>query len=128
MSKSGTGILCELTMRCRAEGEHNQTDQEYWLPDYLRHSHYGTSMGLWKRHAYLGRPPPLPSKFNTQDASPLLGVSKGGIEIRYSGDFLSPVGSIRADHPIPPSCGLYYFEVHILCKGDDGYFQFLCVT
>lgn len=29
--------------------------------------------------------------------------------------------SVRATHPIPPACGLYYFEVKIVSKGRDGY-------
>ena len=29
--------------------------------------------------------------------------------------------SVRATHPIPASCGLYYFEVRIVSKGRDGY-------
>lgn len=29
--------------------------------------------------------------------------------------------SVRATHPIPASCGLYYFEVKIVSKGRDGY-------
>ncbi|XP_077298586.1 ran-binding protein M isoform X2 [Arctopsyche grandis] len=29
--------------------------------------------------------------------------------------------SVRATHPIPPACGLYYFEVRIVSKGRDGY-------
>ena len=28
---------------------------------------------------------------------------------------------MRATHPIPASCGLYYFEVRIVSKGRDGY-------
>ena len=28
--------------------------------------------------------------------------------------------SVRATHPIPPSCGIYYFEVKIISKGRDG--------
>jgi Ran-binding protein 9/10 len=28
--------------------------------------------------------------------------------------------SVRADHPIPPLTGIYYFEVKILSKGRDG--------
>jgi len=28
---------------------------------------------------------------------------------------------VRATHPIPPACGLYYFEVKIVSKGRDGY-------
>jgi len=29
--------------------------------------------------------------------------------------------SVRATHPIPASCGIYYFEVKIVSKGRDGY-------
>lgn len=29
--------------------------------------------------------------------------------------------SVRATHPIPAACGIYYFEVKIVSKGRDGY-------
>lgn len=29
--------------------------------------------------------------------------------------------SVRTPSPIPPACGLYYFEVKIISKGRDGY-------
>lgn len=29
--------------------------------------------------------------------------------------------SVRATHPIPAACGVYYFEVKIISKGRDGY-------
>lgn len=29
--------------------------------------------------------------------------------------------SVRATHPIPSACGIYYFEVKIISKGRDGY-------
>lgn len=32
--------------------------------------------------------------------------------------------SVRADHPIPPLTGIYYFEVKILSKGRDGYVKY----
>lgn len=28
--------------------------------------------------------------------------------------------SVRSTHPIPASCGIYYFEVKIISKGRDG--------
>lgn len=28
--------------------------------------------------------------------------------------------SVRATHPIPAACGIYYFEVRIISKGRDG--------
>jgi hypothetical protein len=29
--------------------------------------------------------------------------------------------AVRTDHPIPPGCGMYYYEVEILNKGIRGY-------
>ena len=43
----------------------------------------------------------------------LLGVGAG----KTDGD----AAAVRANHPIPPQCGLYYFEVEIVSKGRDGY-------
>jgi len=31
--------------------------------------------------------------------------------------------SVRATHPIPTSCGIYYFEVKVISKGRDGYVE-----
>lgn len=36
--------------------------------------------------------------------------------------------SVRATHPIPAACGVYYFEVKIISKGRDGYgHETLCI-
>lgn len=29
--------------------------------------------------------------------------------------------SVRADTPVPPDCGLYYYEVTVLNRGRDGF-------
>lgn len=29
--------------------------------------------------------------------------------------------AVRADKPMPPQCGLFYYEVAILSKGKEGY-------
>lgn len=29
--------------------------------------------------------------------------------------------SVRANFPMRPQCGIYYFEMHVLSKGSDGY-------
>jgi hypothetical protein len=97
--------------------------QEYWLPNYLKRTQYGASIDHWQQHSNMGysRPSYLPSRLDEEDSSHLLEVTEGGLEIKYVGDLVSAVGSIRADYPIPSTCGWYYFEVRILCKGDDGY-------
>jgi hypothetical protein len=43
------------------------------------------------------------------------------MEERGSIVVLKDASSVRATHPIPASCGLYYFEVKIVSKGRDGY-------
>ena len=50
------------------------------------------------------------------------------IEIGYSCNLTSGSGksdndaaTVRANHPIFPSCGIFYFEVQIISKGRDGF-------
>ncbi|KAF4332329.1 RANBPM-like protein [Fusarium beomiforme] len=92
-------------------------------------SHRGMS------HTVIERPPafeddddlaPLPTKWNKDD-------QWGGIEIQADGRTVKYVGpksnqhdqdhmacAVRADHYMPPQCGIYYFEVQIAtAKRDD---------
>ena len=43
------------------------------------------------------------------------------IYITGIGKAAKDAASVRATHPIPPSCGIYYFEIKIISKGRDGY-------
>ena len=36
------------------------------------------------------------------------------------GKSLKDSASVRASHPIPAACGIYYFEVKVICKGKNG--------
>lgn len=65
----------------------------------------------------------LPTKWATcrEDKAQTLEVMGAGLEVKYSGpkspqerDF--EAYAIRADHPMPLQCGLYYFEVTVLTK------------
>ncbi|KAK1476961.1 SPRY domain-containing protein [Colletotrichum cuscutae] len=68
---------------------------------------------------------PLPTRWNRDDKYGALDILSDGLEVRYIG----PRGqterdheafSIRADNPMPPQCGIYYFEVQVLSgKRDD---------
>jgi hypothetical protein len=108
-------ISHELTGRFRAHVLDNM-DDEYGLPEYLT-DNYGTSVMSWKH--YGGNPPAhLPSRLNMRDSSPLL---YGDLELEYIADMFSKPGCIRTDNPIPSLCRVFYFEVTILCKGDEGY-------
>lgn len=64
---------------------------------------------------------PVPTCWNKDDKFPGLEVLAGGQEVKYSGVTNSnerdhDACSIRADHPMPVQCGLYYYEVTILSK------------
>eukprot|EP00035_Acanthoeca_spectabilis_P024446 m.453835 g.453835 ORF g.453835 m.453835 type:complete len:433 (-) comp20562_c0_seq1:25-1323(-) len=64
----------------------------------------------------------VPTCWNEKDKSPLLEVTQG-LQVKYQGrgDSDKDAASVRANHPIQPSLGLFYFEVTIKNKGRDGY-------
>ncbi|KAK6583314.1 hypothetical protein PZA11_004390 [Diplocarpon coronariae] len=64
---------------------------------------------------------PLPSKWNSQDKYGGLEVLSDGQEVKFTGpkserDRDLEACAIRADHPMPPQCGIYYFEVTIISR------------
>jgi len=66
---------------------------------------------------------PLPRSWNTKDKYNYIGLSQSNLRVHYKGHGKThkDASSVRATHPIPASCGLYYFEVKIVSKGRDGY-------
>jgi len=83
---------------------------------------------------------PLPTQWNENDKSSHLTVSPNGREVSFNGTrfvislivYLPSLGhsntldtrdaaAVRADCPIPPACGIYYYEVTILDRGNKGY-------
>lgn len=66
--------------------------------------------------------PQLPSQWKEYDKEGLE-ISSDGLELRCTGTTKTQeqnAAAARADFPIPPQSGLYYFEVTILSKGKDG--------
>ncbi|TGO30833.1 hypothetical protein BPAE_0003g01180 [Botrytis paeoniae] len=64
---------------------------------------------------------PLPSKWSTTDKFGALEVTSDGFEVKLTGpksmnDRDNEASAIRSDHPMPPQCGIYYFEVTILSR------------
>lgn len=67
---------------------------------------------------------PLPSRWNESDKYSGLDVLGDGLEIRYMGPANKPdheAAAVRANHPMPPQCGIYYYEVTMLAKSTEGY-------
>jgi hypothetical protein len=67
---------------------------------------------------------PLPSRWNDSDKYAGLDLLNDGLEVRYMGlpnKHDHEAAAVRADHPMPRQCGIYYFEVTILAKPKEGY-------
>ena len=69
---------------------------------------------------------PLPSKWNSLDKYGGIEVIQEGQEVKFTGvksasDRDYEACSIRADHPMPPQCGIYYFEVIIISRKREEY-------
>lgn len=68
------------------------------------------------------QPMPLPSRWSDQDKYPGLDITNGGLDVRYSGAASKAdieAASVRADFPMSPACGVFYFEVTINSKSKD---------
>ncbi|XP_023564071.1 ran-binding protein 10-like isoform X1 [Octodon degus] len=66
---------------------------------------------------------PLPHSWSPKDKYNYIGLSQGNLRVHYKGHGKNhkDAASVRATHPIPAACGIYYFEVKIVSKGRDGY-------
>ncbi|XP_017465202.1 PREDICTED: ran-binding protein 9 [Rhagoletis zephyria] len=66
---------------------------------------------------------PLPRCWSPHDKCLSIGLSQNNLRVHYKGvgNKHSDAASVRTAHPIPPACGLYYFEVKIISKGKNGY-------
>jgi Ran-binding protein 9/10 len=66
---------------------------------------------------------PLPSKWSDEEKNAGLDVLGEGLEIRYNGPSSKTdmdAAAARADYPMSPQCGIYYFEVEIKNKSREG--------
>ncbi|XP_005096797.1 ran-binding protein 9 [Aplysia californica] len=66
---------------------------------------------------------PLPRSWSPKDKFSFIGLSQNNLRVHYKGvgKTHKDAASVRATHPIPASCGVYYFEVKVISKGRDGY-------
>ncbi|KAG8513073.1 Ran-binding protein 9, partial [Galemys pyrenaicus] len=64
---------------------------------------------------------PLPRSWSPKDKFSYIGLSQNNLRVHYKGHGKTPkdAASVRATHPIPAACGIYYFEVKIVSKGRD---------
>ncbi|KAJ5698200.1 SPla/RYanodine receptor SPRY [Penicillium macrosclerotiorum] len=66
---------------------------------------------------------PLPSQWSSSDKYSGLELSNDGLDVRYTGPVHKhdhEAAALRADHPMPPQCGIYYYEIKIESKPKEG--------
>ena len=66
--------------------------------------------------------PSLPSRWAELDQMGGLKVEANGLDVRVSNDIKlhdHEALAARSDHPMPPQCGIYYYEVTIISRGKD---------
>ncbi|KAL9046245.1 MAG: hypothetical protein Q9214_000872 [Letrouitia sp. 1 TL-2023] len=88
-------------------------------------SHRGVSYEIIEHQpseVYAGHPP-LPSRWAETDKHGVIKISANGLEVRSEAGVKlqdHEAAAARTDYPMPPSCGIYYYEVTILAKGKEG--------
>ncbi|KAI7891797.1 concanavalin A-like lectin/glucanase domain-containing protein [Mucor mucedo] len=67
----------------------------------------------------------LPTFWNSKDKSKNIDVGTNGLDLSYSylgpGQKESDAALVRANFPMRPQCGIFYFEMKVISKGNDGY-------
>lgn len=67
---------------------------------------------------------PLPTRWNEHDRFGGLELHSDGLDVQFVGPGRSQenieAAAVRADYPMAPQCGIYYYEVVILSKGKEG--------
>ncbi|KAJ5312959.1 hypothetical protein PENANT_c018G01476 [Penicillium antarcticum] len=66
---------------------------------------------------------PLPTQWSSDDKCSALELSNDSLDVRYAGPVHkhdNEAAALRTDHPMPPQCGIYYFEVKIESKPKEG--------
>ncbi|KAH0550885.1 hypothetical protein GP486_007751 [Trichoglossum hirsutum] len=67
---------------------------------------------------------PLPTRWSDHDKLSGIDVLADGLEVRFIGPGKSnqdhDAAAVRADHAMPPQCGIFYYEVTIINRGKEG--------
>eukprot|EP00128_Syssomonas_multiformis_P017080 Colp12_sorted_trinity150504_noHs@2266 len=65
----------------------------------------------------------LPTTWNQKDKNQFLDLTHNSLRVHYKGQGKddTQAAAVRANHPIPSACGVYYYEVRVIDKGRDGY-------
>uniref|UniRef100_W5N0J3 RAN binding protein 9 n=2 Tax=Lepisosteus oculatus TaxID=7918 RepID=W5N0J3_LEPOC len=113
IAMSGQSSGCGFLMSVVVHGDSALNEQERELNQRLRRLYPAVNE----------QETPLPRSWSPKDKFSYIGLSQNNLRVHYKGHGKTPkdAASVRATHPIPAACGVYYFEVKIVSKGRDGY-------
>uniref|UniRef100_A0A672FUX1 RAN binding protein 9 n=1 Tax=Salarias fasciatus TaxID=181472 RepID=A0A672FUX1_SALFA len=113
VAMSGQSSGCGFLMSVVVHGDSALNEQEKELNQRLRRLYPAVNENET----------PLPRSWSPKDKFSYIGLSQNNLRVHYKGHGKTPkdAASVRATHPIPAACGVYYFEVKIISKGRDGY-------
>uniref|UniRef100_A0A4W4DNR9 B30.2/SPRY domain-containing protein n=1 Tax=Electrophorus electricus TaxID=8005 RepID=A0A4W4DNR9_ELEEL len=113
IAMSGPSSGCGFLMSVVVHGDLALNEQEKELNQRLRRLYPAVNE----------QETPLPRSWSPKDKFSYIGLSQNNLRVHYKGHGKTPkdAASVRATHPIPAACGVYYFEVKIISKGRDGY-------
>lgn len=132
---NGSTAMSATAMRREASTPHTVPNSRNPSPHNHAHlvGHRGVAFDITERSSYStssttssssqNEPPLLPSRFNERDRCPVLELLNDGMDAKFAGPAKGTdqdAASVRADHPIPSSCGIYYYEVTIMSRGNQG--------
>ncbi|KAL9542792.1 hypothetical protein MBANPS3_008429 [Mucor bainieri] len=65
----------------------------------------------------------LPTLWNARDKSKNIEIGSNGIDLSYIGPGKQETHAAlaRSNFPMRPQCGIFYYEMKVISKGDDGY-------
>ncbi|KZT68756.1 SPRY-domain-containing protein [Daedalea quercina L-15889] len=66
----------------------------------------------------------LPTRWSEQDRGAVLSISQDGREVTFCGSSFTgekDSAAARTNFPIPPACGIYYYEVEVMQRGQKGH-------
>ncbi|KAF7723012.1 hypothetical protein EC973_002428 [Apophysomyces ossiformis] len=65
----------------------------------------------------------LPTYWNHKDKDQHIEIGRNGLDLAYAGQGKddSEAACVRANFPMRSQCGIYYFEMQVISRGDEGY-------
>ncbi|KAF0516276.1 SPRY-domain-containing protein [Gigaspora margarita] len=70
----------------------------------------------------------FPTAWDTENNSPFINIDSSGLKVNYTDPDDNKAVIIRANHPIPSQCWIFYFEIKIINKGKNGMIGVGCCT